>query len=184
MANVKLTAADSNIFKSIQTQVKAGRPVTSNQEDQLRDLRARIQGQLDEGKTPTQVSTRAMTAIDTILSGGSVSSPSQAVITQDHYGVSLHIVNVGPIDDAVVEVKDRLEAYVDLEDATAEFRIKFEGGAPRNIASRSGYVVTVKCRDDVGAEKLVTLLAPYLVEIYDEMDSDYDSDVTELLLDM
>ena len=184
MAKVQIKAADANLFKAIKQQVNEGRPATPAQEDELRDLRGRIQDQIDAGREPTANSTKVMAAIDTILSGGSAPSPSQAVITQDHYDVSLRIVTSGPIDDAVVEVKDRLEAYVDLEDATAEFRIEFQGGASRNTVSRSDYVVTVNCKDDVGAERLITLLAPHLVEIYDEMDSDYDSDVTELLLDM
>ena len=110
--------------------------------------------------------------------------PPTGEITQAHYLVTSSTSSAGALSTVIKLVASRLRSYVDSEDATAEFTIFIEGGASRSSISSSGTVIKAKVNDRISSDKLIKLLAPYIVAMYDQQDSDYDEDITSFLIDI
>ena len=109
----------------------------------------------------------------------------RARLTQVHYDITFEEIDSDPnLDNHVLDFAERLSDYVDVEDATAEFTINFVGGASKLNRSVSGYTITVNLPAKTTSQKIIELLAPTLVKFYDEMDSDYEADVDEFLMDI
>lgn len=166
-----------------------------------------IESQEAQGKTPTGKSTRIKDALPPTIAhareriaelqaGDSVeveveeevedtSTPYEARVTQSHYDITLNEITTDPnLENDILDFAERLSDYVDTEDATAEFTIKFKGGSGSLKASASGYTITVNLPDTVTSQEIFEKIAPILVRFYDEMDSDYDADVDEFLMDI
>ena len=182
---VKLTKQTSDELKAALASIKASNSVTADVKSTLIGIRDDIEGQLGEGKQHTNKSRKVLTAINKALDedSGDLFTPT-ASITQDHYTVTSDLSNAGSITALVRGMAGRLREYVEAEDVTAEFTITFRGGGSSNRASRRGHTITVLCADTATADQLFKLIAPHVVDIYDEMDSDYDEDVYSFLVEI
>ena len=166
-----------------------------------------IEDQEAQGKTPTGKSTRIkdaipatieaardrITALQADTSGEAeveeevedTSIPYEARVTQSYYDVTLNEIATDPsLDNHILDFAERLSDYVDTEDATAEFTINFKGGSGSLGATASGYTITVNLPATITSQEIFEEIAPILVRFYDEMDSDYDADVDEFLMDI
>ena len=179
---VKVRNTDRTLVMEVVGRLKSGNPPTPDQRAALGELKNRIESQLAEGKEHTDLSKKLLDQLNN-NAGLSPAAPSSATITQAHYDVSYRIGNSGALDSVVEAMAQRLQSYVELEDATAEFKIKIDEGAS-NRASRSGYTINLTCTSSAQPSTLFKILAPHIVAIYDEMDSDYDEDVESFLMDI
>jgi hypothetical protein len=179
---VKVKNADRTLVVAVVSGLKSGSQPTTEQRAALGELKNRIESQLAEGKEHTDLSRNLLDQLNNNR-GLSPAAPSSATITQAHYDVSYRIGNPGALDAVVEAMAQRLQNYVELEDATAEFKIKINEGSS-NKASRSGYTIKLTCTSSAQPSTLFKILAPHIVAIYDEMDSDYDEDVESFLMDI
>lgn len=177
----------------------------------LEDVQANIADQERQGKDPTKRSRAIKAAIPATIGEArdrvtalqaatsvepeveaeveedveDTSTPYEASVTQSYYDVTLNEIAKDPsLDNDILDFAERLSDYVDTEDATAEFTIKFKGGSGSLGATASGYTITVNLPATVTSQEIFEKIAPTLVRFYDEMDSDYDSDVDEFLMDI
>ena len=185
MAQVTLTKETSEKLRAALKSIKASSSVTADVEAILSEIRDNIETQLAAGRQHTNKSRKVLAAINKALDEdpGDMLTPI-ASIAQDHYTVTSDLSNAGPIAALVRGMAGRLREYVETEDATAQFTIAFKGGASRNSASRRGYTIEVLCTDTATADQIFKLIAPHVVDIYDEMDSDYDEDVYSFLVEI
>lgn len=208
MAKVKITQALRDQVNSAVRVIEDDKSIGTQIIDAVKQLERvldNIKAQKSEGKDPTGTSNQleaalnknieyAMERLNSMVGStegdddsGSpdTSTPYSARLTQNHYDVTFQEISSDPnLDNHVLDFYERLNDYVDMEDATAEFTIDFVGGASKLSRTVSGYAITVKLPTTTTSQKIIQLLAPTLVRFYDEMDSDYEADVDEFLMDI
>jgi len=105
-------------------------------------------------------------------------------ITQNHFDVILDLSGDGSAEEAVVdEIAQRINEYIELEDISADYSIGFSKGDAFSVV-RDGYTFDVTLESTTTPDDVLDAIAGDLVEIFDEMDSDYDDDVYELRFGM
>lgn len=104
-----------------------------------------------------------------------------AKIIQQHYNVSCEISSdaTNNFRKTIETIAQMIEEYVELEDATADYTISFTIG-PSFSATRRGSTLSVVVQQMQQPSVIVKQLAPYLIDIYDEMDSDFTDDIYDL----
>lgn len=149
----------------------------------LKGIQKNIRAQIAQGKKETNASKLALEKIDELLSASTV-SVTEYRITQMHYDVEINVIASGPLDAVFDEVGQRLHDYVNQVDATADLTIGLKGGQAENKVTSKGPKIGVLCKDTITADEIFKMIAPNLVALYDLMDSDYESDVEEFLMDI
>lgn len=115
---------------------------------------------------------------------GDAEEPFSASISQNHYDITVDATpDTNRLTLVANEIAERLADYADEEDVSAEYTIVISEGSAEK-ASSSGYQVTLVLTDKSTAWSAFKILAVHLVRIFDEMDSDYDGDVDEFLMDI
>lgn len=150
----------------------------------LEAVKSKIEALIASGKTPTDTSRRTIAGIDGTISRESGAAPSaeRAVITQDFFTVTLAANRGDSIYDLAEEIAERLESYILMEDVSAEYNIVIESGGPS--FKRNGYTLQLGVDGSTTADQAFEEMANALVTIFDEMDSDYDGDVDEFLMEI
>ena len=184
-SKVTLDKAYYTRYAAVQTKLLNGAKLDSVKSE-LEALREIIQSQLDAGKTHTGKSKKVYGAINNALgiAKKGKKASTNVLITQDHYTVNVKVRVNGPLVPVAKQIAQRLQNYVQNEDATADFSVTVMGGFKTNSVKRIDSSIHVSCEDSISADGLLSLIAPYIVEMYDEMDPDFDSDMSEFLMEI
>jgi len=106
-----------------------------------------------------------------------------AKIVQSGFDIEVHLDSANnPLNDLVEAVARRIHAYTEIEDLSANYTIAFTGG-PLS-ATRRGTKLTVSLDNSTSEDDLIRTIAPFLHNIFDAQDPDYDDDLYGLLLDL
>ncbi|MGA1738722.1 MAG: hypothetical protein ACO4AM_05525 [Candidatus Nanopelagicaceae bacterium] len=161
---------------------------------ELEDVKYEIEALIDSGKTPTNISKRIIDTIDGTISRESEDAPTEdeeveevepehAKITQNFFTVTLTANPSDSIYGLANEIAVRLEDYIVTEDISAEYSIEIEKSSEFSF-KRNGYTLKLGVDGSTTADQAFRTMASALVTIFDEMDSDYDGDVDEFLMDI
>lgn len=106
-----------------------------------------------------------------------------ASITQSGFDIEAQMsARDNPLDRIVYAVAERIHAYTEIEDLSANYTIAFTEGSL--IATQRGTKLTVSFDNSTSEDDLIRTIAPFLHNIFDAQDPDYDDDLYGLLLDL
>jgi hypothetical protein len=106
-----------------------------------------------------------------------------ASITQNGFDVDAHMSSPDNSLDRIVEaVAERIHAYTEIEDISAEYTITFAEGAIS--VKPNGDTLDVTFDVSTSEDALIRKIAPFLHRMFDAQDPDYDDDLYGLMLDL
>ena len=105
-------------------------------------------------------------------------------IYQAHYDVTVETDN-SRAGQLVDEVASLINEYVEYEEASGDYEISFTVGSSLSASAKQDSAeIDVTFTGDETSGEVMEVLAPYIVAMYDQQDSDFNDDETGYLIDI
>ena len=104
-------------------------------------------------------------------------------IYQEHYTVTVETDTDSKAGQLVDEVASLINEYVEYEGASGDYEISFTVGSSLSAKQGSTEIEVTFTGNETSGE-VMEVLAPYIVAMYDQQDSDFNDDETGYLIDI